>query len=109
MRVRTSQVPPSQAGDEGHQAWSSAAPSSWALLRICIPQHPPASIWNRAAAEGDKSSQKVMVQLERIKETTEINQFQEGGKIHIFYCSPNKNIKHKQIKGLEVLPARDMT
>lgn len=91
------------------RAWSPAAPSSWALLRICIPQHPPASIWNRAAAEGDKSSQKVMVQLERIKETTEINQFQEGGKIHIFYCSPNKNIKHKQIKGLEVLPARDMT
>lgn len=77
--------PPSQAGDEGHRAWSPAAPNSRALLCICIPLHPPASIWNRAAAKGDKSSQKVMVQLERIKETTEINQFREGGKIHIFY------------------------
>lgn len=33
-----------------------------------------------------------------------------GGKeIHVFYCSPNKNIKHKQIKGLEVLPVCDTT
>lgn len=43
-------------------------------------QHPTASICNRAATEGDERSQEVMVQLERIKETTEINQFQERGK-----------------------------
>lgn len=32
--------------------------------------HPTASIWNRTHGEGDESHQKVMVQLERIKETT---------------------------------------
>lgn len=64
--------------------------------------YPAASIWNRATSERGESHQKVTVQLQRIKETTQmINQFQEGGEIHIFYCSPNKNIKHKQITGWE--------
>lgn len=51
-------------------AWPCSA-SYWQLT---------ASICNRAATEGDERSQEVMVQLERIKETTEINQFQEEGK-----------------------------
>lgn len=74
-------------GERSPQHWGRAAD----LLRIYIALHPTASIWNRAASEGDESHRKVMVQLERIKETTEINQFQEGEKFISFTALPTKS------------------
>lgn len=72
--------------------------------------YPAASIWNRATSERGESHQKVTVQLQRIKETTQmINQFQEGGGNSYLLLLSQQKHKTQTNHGLGVLPVQHTT